>query len=658
MVSARIAFPIAIACLLAASAYPQDPVAAARALIPPGTKYSDALLDSAAQETQAALTRIQRATTKEDVERASPTLRKRLENSLGLQRLPAPELKPVVTGSLDRDGYRIEKIVFQTLPGLAVPAHLYVPAGLHDRAPAVLVYPGRTWKTEGKSHRDAQIFSANVARMGFVVFVFDPIGQGERYASDEDYRITQALLVGLSQPGIAEYEIRCALEYLSSRSEVDPHKIGMTGADGGGFMTWITAALDDRIAAVAIADDTEDFGDIIHRMRQTDWDKAEDQRELIPGILQYANNHELLAMFAPHPLLIMTNSEQFGQNSSARSIFDYGADIYGRFGANAKARLFVDSDDGPGYQRQKRQAAYKFFLTALMGQQDPQPLDEKPGEVFLPPDSTDLRCLPPGSASPALPVVMAEVRNIASKLPEAGTNIRIQDLVLPWPPRVRYGWGINGVGVQRFVFETQRGGYSMPWLHMRKYDGDRGMIIALDDRGKEVLVNDPFILEAQKRGYSVAAVDMRGTGELTGHSGWLFAVNLLLGDNVVWKEALDTLTLLDEWHDFVVSHVAGIYANGPIAGMAASYATSMRPGPAPEFVILRNGLLTFRELLDHEVPDWAILPGALSSVDLMHPFYDASTNDIHSWIVDPLAKMPVPPKMRVATLEELLLSEW
>jgi dienelactone hydrolase len=658
MVSARAAFPIAIACLLALPAYPQDPVAAARTLIPPGTKYSDALLDSIEQETQAALTRIQRATTKEDVERARPALRKRLENSLGLQRLPAPELKPVVTGSLDRDGYRIEKIVFQTLPGLAVPAHLYVAAGLHDRAPGLLLYPGRTWKTEGKSHRDAQIFSANMARMGFVVFVFDPIGQGERYASDEDYRITQALLVGLSQPGIAEYEIRCALEYLSSRPEVDPHKIGMTGADGGGFMTWITAALDDRIAAAAIADDTEDFGDIIHRMRQTDWDKAEDQRELVPGILQYANNHELLAMFAPHPLLIMTNSEQLGQNASARSIFDYGADIYGRFGANGKARLFVDSDDGPGYQRQKRQAAYKFFLTALMGQQDPQPPDEKPGEVFLPPDSTGLRCLPPGSASPALPVVMAEVRDIASKLPEAGTNIRIQDLVLPWPPRVRYGWGINGVGVQRFVFETQRGGYSMPWLHMRKYDGNRGMIIALDDRGKEALVNDPFILEAQKRGYSVAAVDMRGTGELAGHSGWLFAVNLLLGDNVVWKEALDTLTLLDEWHDFIVSHVAGIYANGPIAGMAASYATSMRPGPAPEFVILRNGLLTFRELLDHEVPDWAILPGAMSSVDLMHPFYDASTNDIHSWIIDPLANAAVPPKVRVATLEDLLSSEW
>ncbi len=521
MVSARAVFPIAIACLHALPAYPQDPEAAARARIPPGTKYSDALLDSVEQETQAALKRIERATTKQDAERTRPALRKRLEASLGLQRLPALDLKPVITGSLDREGYRVEKIVFQTLPGLAVPAHLYVPAGLQNRAPAVLLYPGRTWKTEGKSHRDAQIFSASMARMGFVVFVFDPIGQGERYASDEDYRITQALLVGLSQPGIAEYEVRCALEYLSSRPEVDPRKIGMTGADGGGFMTWITAALDDRIAAAAIADDTEDFGDIIHRMRQTDWDKAEDQRQLIPGILQYANNHELLAMFAPRPVLIITNSEQFGQNSSARSIFDYGADIYGRFGANGNARLFVDSDDGPGYQRQKRQAAYKFFLTALMGQQDPQPLDERPGEVFPPPDSADLRCLPPGAASPAAPTIMAVVRSIADKLPEPGTNVQIKDLMPPWPPPDWYSYSLGAPGIFRYVYTTRRSGYGIPWLFMFSESmdgGPDGMIIALDDRGKEALVDDPFVVEALKRNYVVAAIDMRGTGELAGHS--------------------------------------------------------------------------------------------------------------------------------------------
>jgi hypothetical protein len=57
---------------------------------------------------------------------------------------------------------------------------LYLPAAPHDRAPAVLLYPGHSWNAEGKSHHDAQVFAATMARMGFVVFVFDPIGQGER----------------------------------------------------------------------------------------------------------------------------------------------------------------------------------------------------------------------------------------------------------------------------------------------------------------------------------------------------------------------------------------------------------------------------------------------------------------------------------------------
>lgn len=675
MVPARAALLYTIAGLAAAICWSQDPQAAARALRPPGTVYSDALLDRVEQEAQSALARIQRATTKPEVDRARPTLQARLRNSLGLERLNGiPNTTPVVTGSLDRIGYRIEKIVFQTLPGLAVPAHLYLPAVQHYRAPAVLLYPGHSWKEEGKAHHDAQIFSANMARMGIVVFIFDPLGQGERGPSDGDFRITQALLVGLSQPGIAEHEISCALDYLASRPDVDPHRIGMTGADGGGFMTWITAALDDRIAAAAIADDTEDFGDMIHRMRQTDWDRAgsehaSDQRELIPGILQYANNHELLAMFAPHPLLIMANSEQFGKNASVRSIFDYGADIYGHFAANGKIQLFVDSEDGPGYQQKKRQAACRFFLSALMGQPDPQPAAEVPGEAFPPPDSPDLRCLPPGTATPATPVIMAVVHNIAAKLPEAGTNIRIRDLMPGWPPPDRYSYGLGAPGIFRYVYDTRRDDYHIPWLWMLDPPGrSRGMVIALDDRGKEALVDDPVIVEARKRGYAIAALDMFGIGEFAGHPGWLFATNLLLGDNLGWKQAYDTLGLLDEWHEGQQSHIAVLYANGPVATLVASFVMSMRQGPAPELVVLRNGLTSFRELLNqtaspdggnNEIPYWAIPVGALTSVDMIRPFFEDSTNDIHSWILDPaVAKTTVPAKVRVATTDEFLASEW
>jgi hypothetical protein len=475
------------------------------------------------------------------------------------------------------------------------------------------------------------------------------------------------LLAGLSQPGVAEYEIRCALDYLSSRPEVDADKIGMTGADGGGFMTWITAALDNRVTAAVIADDTEDFGDIIHRKRQTDWDQANDQGELIPGILQYANNQELLAMFAPHPLLIVTNAEQFGQRASAKSIFDYGTDIYGRFGANGKIQLSVDSDDGPGYQRQKRLAAYRFFLTELMGQQDPQPGGEVPGEAFPPANSPELRCLPPGGSSSSAPAIMALVRSIADKLSESVTNLPIKDLMPPWPPPDLYSYALGAPGVFRYVYTARRGGYGIPWLFLFSGQGQwRGMLVALDDRGKEALVDDSVIREALKRNYAVASIDMRGIGELGGHPGWLFATNLLLGDNLGWEEAYDVLGLLDEWHEGQQSHISGFYANGPIASLVAGYVMSMRKGPAPEWIVLRNNLVSFREMLDrpggNQPPYWPIPFNALSSVDLMHPFFDTSTNNLHSWIVDPLdpalTKTKVPAKVRLTTLDEFLASDW
>src|SRR5262249_6419847 len=139
--------------------------------------------------------------------------------------------------------------------------------------------------------------------------------------------------------------------------------------------------------------------------------------------------------------------------------------------------------------------------------------------------------------------------------------------------------------------------------------------------------------------------------------------NLLLGDNVEWKQALDVLKLLDEWQDFTVSHMTVLYANGPIASLAASYVLAMRQGPAPEVVVMRNSIASFRELLDHEeLPNWAIPFDALTSLDLMQPFTSSATNDIHSWILDPLdsthAKTAVPPKVKVTTMENFVSSDW
>ena len=304
------------------------------------TDRGSAMLDNLERRAGEALAAIPRSRTAPDADRRREPLRRELERSLGVGRLPwPPALRPRVVVTLRRDGYRLEKVVYETLPGSPVPAHLYIPAGLDRPAPAVLFYPGHWWP-DSKARPDFQAFCINMARLGFVVLSFDPFGQGERGVSSRDHRRTEALLVGVAQQGFAEYETRCALEYLLSRPEVDSRRIGMTGASGGGYNTWITAALDDRIAAAVPVVGTSEFAEQIRVCRPLDWYHAAEHCHFVPGLIRYANNHELLAMAAPKPVLIIAASrDQSFPVDGVREVAAYGRALYESYRAGDRIGL-------------------------------------------------------------------------------------------------------------------------------------------------------------------------------------------------------------------------------------------------------------------------------------------------------------------------------
>ncbi|MCX6625896.1 MAG: hypothetical protein NTY38_33500, partial [Acidobacteria bacterium] len=160
----------------------QDYTKQVNALRPPtDPARATAILDLMEREAKWSLeSRVRRARTAADADGARPELRRKLEKALGHRQFPwPPALKARVTGTLTRPGYRIEKVVYQSLPGVDVAAHLYLPEKLTKPAPAILFYNGH-WYSEGKVWPDFQMFCINMARMGFVVFTFDPFGQGER----------------------------------------------------------------------------------------------------------------------------------------------------------------------------------------------------------------------------------------------------------------------------------------------------------------------------------------------------------------------------------------------------------------------------------------------------------------------------------------------
>ena len=113
-------------------------------------------------------------------------------------------------GTIERPGYRIEKLIYEAWPGLPVTAHLYLPSGLDDRAPG-LVYACGHWMESGKLAGPIQSFCATTATLGIVTLVYDPIGQGERLGSWRDHGHLNALLVGSSQLGLMVWETIRAL---------------------------------------------------------------------------------------------------------------------------------------------------------------------------------------------------------------------------------------------------------------------------------------------------------------------------------------------------------------------------------------------------------------------------------------------------------------
>ncbi|MCW5981078.1 MAG: prolyl oligopeptidase family serine peptidase [Bryobacteraceae bacterium] len=548
------------------------------------------LLEGRARDSLAA---IRRSRTRADADRyRADLLRGKLRESLGLGRLPGPlRVRPRQVGILTRAGYRIEKLTYETLPDVEVPAHVYAPEQSQGRGPAILFYCGHWWE-DSKTKPDFQAFCINMARAGFVVMTFDPFGQGERGVSNRDHRRTEMLLTGVSQQGIAEYETRCALAYLAWRRDVDPRRIGFTGASGGGYNTWITAALDDRIAVAVPVVGTSEFYEQISVCRPLDWYNANEHCHFVPNLIRYANNHEFVAMIAPRPLMIIAASQdQSFPVEGVRQVFKYGEEIYAGSRDGEKVSYYEDSTTGHGYQQKKREAAYGWFLKWLMNRGDGAPFPEPPTETE-PWDSPELRCFPPGENKPAGPGIAAMAAKLAgaTRTPKAKPRLAevlgVADSGSAAPVR------LEDRPVQRVVFRAQDG-LSIPAFALQAGGERKGFLLALDDNGKEDLAAEPLVEEARRAGWAVAGVDVRGIGELsTSKPGWVFAVSLLLGENFVWRQALDLVAASRQ----LPAAPLAVYARGHNAALAATYALAVMQGV--RWFVLRDGFLSFRQFLE------------------------------------------------------------
>ena len=244
---------------------------------------------------------------KKDWERARPRLQRELREMLGLEPLPKrEELQAVVTGQVERDGIVVEKVHFQSSPGLYVTGNFYRPARVEKQLPAVLYVCGHGQvKTNGVSYGNKvayQHHGAWFARNGYVCLTIDTIQLGEiEGVHHGTYRegMWWWNSRGYSPAGVEAWNCMRALDYLETRSEVDKERMGVTGRSGGGAYSWWIAALDERIKVAAPIAGITDLRD-----------------HVVDGVVEghcdcmyFVNTHQwdypmVAALVAPRPLLI------------------------------------------------------------------------------------------------------------------------------------------------------------------------------------------------------------------------------------------------------------------------------------------------------------------------------------------------------------------
>jgi dienelactone hydrolase len=275
-----------------------------------------------------------------------------------------------VVRTTKREGFAIDHVLFESLPGYFVTANLYRPdsAGRH---PGILMSMGH-WAS-GKAA--GQLLSSNLARKGFVVLAYDPVGQGERQQA-YDKRVGASLIGGPTEQhfsngaaailmghAVARYFIHDgmrAIDYLVTRAEVDPERIGAMGCSGGGTQTAYIAALDSRVKAAVISCYMNSF--------QTLFTGAiGDSEQSIPGFLAAGlDQSDYVELFAPKPWLITSTEEDFFTPAGARQVFEEAQRWYKLYDAEDHVKWVV-GPGGHGTPLVVREAIYDWMIRWLGG---------------------------------------------------------------------------------------------------------------------------------------------------------------------------------------------------------------------------------------------------------------------------------------------------
>lgn len=343
-------------------------------------------------------TRRNEVRTKAQAEAYVADVRRRIQTCFG----PWPERTPLnarVTGVVERDTYRIEKVIFESRPEFLVTANLYVPKKIDGKAPGVVASCGHS--VNGKAGDAYQSFAQGLARFGYVVLIFDPIGQGERLqyvdadlkprrgvgTSEHLYAGNQQFLVGEFFGSWRAWDGIRALDYLLTRPEVDEKRVGITGNSGGGTMTTWLCGVEQRWTMAAPGCFVTTF------RRNLENELPADTEQCPPRALSLGLDHsDFLAALAPKPVIILAKERDYFDVRGATEAYERLKRLYTLLGAPDNIALQIGPTEH-GYSQENREAMYGWFNRAVGFN-----VDAKEPPITIEKDET-LYCTPRGQVA-------------------------------------------------------------------------------------------------------------------------------------------------------------------------------------------------------------------------------------------------------------------
>lgn len=303
---------------------------------------------------------------------------------------PMPEKTPLhaqVFGRIEGQGYTIEKVLLETLPGFYLGGNLYRPRDGKAKHPGILTPHGH-WpygRLENEPLDSGPALGMSLARQGYVVFAYDMVGYTDTVQLPHRFGNAEQRLWSFGPLGLQLWDSIRALDFLSSLDDVDPNRLGMTGASGGGTQTFLLAAVDDRLQFVSPVN-------MVSAIMQ-----GGDLCENAPGLRIGTSNVEIAAMFAPKPMLLVSATGDWTRNvpteeyPAIRAIYD----LYGKGDQVSEVQI-----DAPhNFNEQSREAVYQFFAKVNPGLSDSRELIEHDIDVPMLQDLLALsnRTLPAGA---------------------------------------------------------------------------------------------------------------------------------------------------------------------------------------------------------------------------------------------------------------------